>query len=192
MSVIVEQPNGSKTIFTKGAAEKMFKICQKNSLPSDFEKQVDNYSKAGYRTIGFGFKEYSGNVENPERPTIECDLQFLGLAFFENPVKKDSMHVIRELNAVRIRPIMVTGDNIQTAIQIAFQTEILTHQNQICIIKNENNRLQLESFVPSTDEQKYRISKDPTIGQQPQTNQGAQIAIELPELVKPSEVQAND
>jgi P-type E1-E2 ATPase len=43
----------------------------------------------------------------------------LGLLFFENPVKKDSFNVIQELVNVNLKPVMITGENILTAMDIS-------------------------------------------------------------------------
>lgn len=66
---------------------------------------------------------------------MEKDLNFLGLSFFENPVKLDTLSTIQALNEVDLRPTMITGDNIHTAIDVALQTKIISDERNLAIVK---------------------------------------------------------
>jgi magnesium-transporting ATPase (P-type) len=59
----------------------------------------------------------------------------LGLAFFENPVKHDTLSTIQQLNEVELRSTMITGDNIHTAIDVAIQTQIISEKSNLGIVK---------------------------------------------------------
>lgn len=50
---------------------------------------------------------------------MEKDLNFLGLSFFENPVKADTLTTLQKLIEVNLRPTMITGDHIHTGIDVA-------------------------------------------------------------------------
>ena len=49
----------------------------------------------------------------------EDNLTFLGLVVLENRLKPVSSAVLRELQGAKIRTVMVTGDNILTAVSVA-------------------------------------------------------------------------
>lgn len=54
-----------------------------------------------------------------ERAEVERDMQFLGLLMLKNLVKPESAKVINILRLAQLRTVMVTGDNILTAVNVA-------------------------------------------------------------------------
>lgn len=56
---------------------------------------------------------------------FESQLNFLGFLIFENRLKPETRPTILELKASNLKPLMVTGDNPLTAINIGFQCGIL-------------------------------------------------------------------
>lgn len=53
------------------------------------------------------------------RSDVENDLDFIGFIVFENKLKPTTAGVLEELLASNIGAVMVTGDNILTAISVA-------------------------------------------------------------------------
>ncbi|CAG2053469.1 unnamed protein product [Timema podura] len=69
-------------------------------------------------------KEYQDKTKwvgvlDMETSEVETDLEFIGLLITQNMLKPESLPVIQELTAARIRCVMVTGDNILTAVSVA-------------------------------------------------------------------------
>lgn len=54
-----------------------------------------------------------------KREEVERDLDFLGFIIFENKLKPTTAAVLKELTQANINSVMVTGDNILTAISVA-------------------------------------------------------------------------
>ena len=54
-----------------------------------------------------------------ERDEIEVELNFLGLLILENKLKPITTSIISHLHEADIRTVMITGDNILTAISVA-------------------------------------------------------------------------
>ena len=54
-----------------------------------------------------------------KRDEVESDLDFVGFIIFENKLKPTTEAVLKELRQSNIGSIMVTGDNILTAISVA-------------------------------------------------------------------------
>ena len=54
-----------------------------------------------------------------KRDQVEKDLTFLGFLIMQNTLKIATIPVIKELMAADIRTVMVTGDNLLTAISVA-------------------------------------------------------------------------
>lgn len=59
------------------------------------------------------------------RVEVESELDFVGFIIFENKLKPTTTAVIKELLASDIGAVMVTGDNILTAISVARQCELM-------------------------------------------------------------------
>lgn len=58
-------------------------------------------------------------AQKMKREQVESDLEFVGFIIFENKLKPTTAPVIRELLDSNIGTVMVTGDNILTAISVA-------------------------------------------------------------------------
>ncbi|PSS02441.1 hypothetical protein BD289DRAFT_359689 [Coniella lustricola] len=124
MSVIVRtfgQQSGD--IYVKGAPECMREICRPESFPSDYEEQLAFYTHKGYRVIGCATKHIKKlswvKTQKMSRIDVESDLDFLGFIIFENKLKPTTAAVLEELLHSNIGTVMVTGDNILTAISVA-------------------------------------------------------------------------
>jgi cation-transporting ATPase 13A2 len=98
-----------------------------SSVPTDFEEQLSDLTQKGLRVIAFGHKilPTESDVNNLSRQECEKDLQFLGFLWMENKIKAVSPGVIKELNENNISTAMATGDNLLTAIAVAFKCSIV-------------------------------------------------------------------
>ena len=61
---------------------------------------------------------------------LEQDLVFIGLTGMIDPVRPEVKAAIEECRGAGIRPIMITGDHIDTAMAIARELGILTDQTR--------------------------------------------------------------
>lgn len=59
------------------------------------------------------------------RTDVESDLEFAGFIIFENKLKPTTADVIKELLISNIETVMVTGDNILTAISVARECSMI-------------------------------------------------------------------
>lgn len=113
----------SNYIFTKGAPEVMSDICVPESLPSNYEELLYNYTHRGYRVIACAYKKVKKVPET--REVAESNLVFTGFIVFENKLKGLTTTTLRELNKAEIRTVMCTGDNILTAISVGRECELI-------------------------------------------------------------------
>lgn len=65
------------------------------------------------------------------RSEVERNLSFLGLCILCNNVKPGTVQALRSLHAADIRTIMVTGDNLNTAVFIARECGMVAHHDHI-------------------------------------------------------------
>lgn len=121
MSVLVRDSGlNANFVFTKGAPEKVIKLCRPETLPHDIDNVVKKLAKNGYRILAFGYKQISltASLTSP-RDTYESDLDFQGLGVFKNNLKEQTRPTIEHLRANEFKVGMITGDNINTAVSIA-------------------------------------------------------------------------
>lgn len=112
----------SYEFYTKGAPEVIKEHCRPSTLPEDFDDKLGSYARHGQRVVACAYKRMPEDVEaimQQPRDEIECDLNFLGFIVFENKLKDESPVAIHDLAKAGIRSIMVTGDNVLTAINVA-------------------------------------------------------------------------
>ncbi|KAF7464430.1 Hypothetical predicted protein [Marmota monax] len=53
----------------------------------------------------------------------------------ENRLKKETKPVLKELSEARIRTVMITGDNLQTAITVAKNSEMIPPSSRVIIVE---------------------------------------------------------
>jgi cation-transporting ATPase 13A3/4/5 len=93
------------------------------SVPSDFDGLLSYYTHKGYRVIACARKHMPRlswvKAQKMKRDEVESDLEFVGFIIFENKLKPTTTAVLTELRESNIGTVMVTGDNILTAISVA-------------------------------------------------------------------------
>ncbi|PIO64827.1 hypothetical protein TELCIR_13527 [Teladorsagia circumcincta] len=92
------------------------------------QAQVNLYAQHGYRLISVARRKLEMNyvkASKVPRNMVECDLELLGLVVMENRVKPVTLGVINQLNRAHIRTVMVTGDNLLTALSVARECGII-------------------------------------------------------------------
>ncbi|NXH35649.1 AT132 ATPase, partial [Myiagra hebetior] len=125
MSVLAMLPGeASAHAFVKGAPEMVASLCRKETVPPDFSGMLRHYTSDGFRVLALACKAL-GTVATLEealqlpRDAVESGLSFLGLLVMKNVLKPESAPVIHLLRSANIRPVMVTGDNMLTAMNVA-------------------------------------------------------------------------
>ncbi|CAH0389501.1 unnamed protein product, partial [Bemisia tabaci] len=135
MSVVCQNlTDGKFTVYCKGAPEIIFSLCQPQLVPRDCEVTLQHYTQKGYRVIAIAYRELEApwfEIKTTKREDLEWNLNPLGLIVFENPLKPGCSEVMRELHNANIRTIMVTGDNLQTALSVARNCEMIQADKSI-------------------------------------------------------------
>uniref|UniRef100_A0A6I8QWL1 Cation-transporting ATPase n=1 Tax=Xenopus tropicalis TaxID=8364 RepID=A0A6I8QWL1_XENTR len=140
MSVIAQITGETDlTVFMKGAPEMVVKFCKPETVPHNISTKLDYYTTQGFRVIGLAYrlleKEGLPAIEHLERDMIEADLIFLGLLILENRLKPETNPVLQELSTAKIRNVMVTGDNLQTALHIGVTCGMIPKSSKIITIE---------------------------------------------------------
>ena len=141
MSVIIQNSiDNSIRLYVKGAPEKIKKDCDKETIPIDLDKQLQNFTSKGYRVLACSTKllqQY--NPETDTREKIEKEMTFLGLIVFQNQIKKDTKLIIDHLESSGCKLIIATGDNVFTTISIAEQCGIFKENDDLFRIETVDN-----------------------------------------------------
>lgn len=128
-------------VYCKGSPEMIATLCRPESIPTDFNEKLNFYAQQGYRIIALAYKPLDRKMTYPKiqrvsREKIESELEFLGFVILENRLKPDSEKVIKILNDANIRTIMVTGDNILTAVSVAKDCDMIAEDQSIIIVNS--------------------------------------------------------
>ncbi|XP_075413267.1 putative cation-transporting ATPase 13A4 [Tenrec ecaudatus] len=137
MTVIVQEVGGDRLAFMKGAPEKVASFCQPETVPASFISELQIYTSQGFRVIALAYKklEADHHFTALTREKIETDLIFLGLLILENQLKEETRAVLEELISARIRTVMITGDNLQTAITVARKSGMVSENQKVILIE---------------------------------------------------------
>ncbi|XP_075212316.1 polyamine-transporting ATPase anne boleyn isoform X2 [Lycorma delicatula] len=184
MSVISRTLGASEfTVYCKGSPEMIQTLCQPETIPHDFCKRLEGYTQEGYRVLGIAYRNLPSRLTYPKiqrlsREEVEVDLCFLGLVVLENRLKPQTTGVISVLKGANIRTVMVTGDNMLTALSVARDCGIVSLGQRVITVhakENQNglfpsiyytqtNPVQptIPDSTPTTPitEDKYRLSRD--------------------------------
>ena len=137
MSTIVFDPK--KQIyhgFTKGAPEKIMKICKTDSLPLNYTSIMESMAMQGFRILSLAsnyLKIDEKSLKTIGRQTVECDLTFLGFLIMENKMKEDTPEVIQRLNEANLELKIISGDNPLTTIQATKESRIISNEKTVVL-----------------------------------------------------------
>ncbi|KAF1519888.1 Cation-transporting ATPase 13A2, partial [Eudyptes sclateri] len=140
MSVLVKLPGeASAHVYIKGAPEMVASLCRKETVPVDFSQMLRHYTTDGFRVLGLAYKPLSTVTTFEEalqlpRDSVESSLTFLGFLVMKNVLKPESAPVIHLLRNANIRPVMVTGDNMLTAVNVAKSCRMVEPKERVIFV----------------------------------------------------------
>lgn len=78
----------------------------------------------------------------------ECELTFVGFLLFENQIKEGTLATIQELQLNSFETIMITGDNLYTAVNVGYASGIVPKNADLYlgIFNQENNNIDVIDF----------------------------------------------
>lgn len=141
MSTIYEENDG-KVIYTKGSLESLLPRCKSvlidgkikpltAEIKAEYEEMETQLSQEALKVLAFATKEITHDrKEEAEYFKEESDLILVGLTGFKDPARKDVKAAIQECKEAHIRPIMITGDNLETALSIGKEVGICSSDDE--------------------------------------------------------------
>ncbi|XP_058412074.1 polyamine-transporting ATPase 13A3 isoform X1 [Diceros bicornis minor] len=124
--------------YVKGAPEVIASLCKPETVPVDFESVLEDYTKQGFRVIALAHRKLEAKltwhkVQNITRDAIENSMDFMGLIIMQNKLKQETPAVLENLHKANIRTVMVTGDNMLTAVSVARDCGMILPQDKVII-----------------------------------------------------------
>uniref|UniRef100_A0A0P4W4W7 Cation-transporting ATPase n=2 Tax=Scylla olivacea TaxID=85551 RepID=A0A0P4W4W7_SCYOL len=166
MSVIVRVLGQQQMdLYVKGAPEVIMNLCVSESLPDDLGTILNEYTLQGFRVIAIAHRRLQTKLswhaaQRIPRTQVEKDLVFVGLLVLQNMLKPETTPVIRKLAKANIRTVMVTGDNILTAISVARDCDMVGTSDRILVAKAS----------PPTEDQPATLIFEPAHAPNPASN----------------------
>ena len=156
MSVVVETLDGEFEQYTKGAPDVVLGLCTKMydgdqivDMTPERREQIVAANKAmadqALRVLALASRTYSEKPSDCSAGALEHDLVFCGLSGMIDPVRPEVKQAIIEAKDAGIRPVMITGDHIDTAVAIAKDLGIIQDASQ-AITGAELDKISDEDF----------------------------------------------
>lgn len=149
MSVVCEMPDGTIRLYTKGADDKLLPLLQNSSVVEATWKNLEIYASEGLRTLILAFKDvdkhyYAGwnerfmeaNNDIHHRAKrieelgaeIETHLTLVGATAIEDKLQDKVPETIAALKEAGIKVWVLTGDKIETAVNIGYSCKLLSNE----------------------------------------------------------------
>ena len=136
MSTVHKLPDGGFVQYTKGAPDEVLKRCtsywdgaQVLEMTDEVRAQIlaenKGFADNALRVLCAAMRSYDVMPENTEAEALEQELCYIGLSGMIDPVRPEVVLAIEKCRAAGIRPVMITGDHIDTAVAIAKDLGIL-------------------------------------------------------------------
>ncbi len=137
MMSTVHEKDGKFVQYTKGAPDVVIDRCAyylKNGEPTPMTEKVKGeilkankeMADKALRVLALAERVWQNKPLRYESEEMETELCFTGLCGMIDPVRPEVKEAIVQCRGAGIRPIMITGDHIDTAIAIAKELGILT------------------------------------------------------------------
>ena len=154
MSVVVKDANNKHFVFMKGAPDILINLCthyliQDEVRPltpeirSELENKEQELATQGYRMLGMASKEIAPDaadlkVFSEDVGEIEARMTYIGTVAIIDPPRRGTKEAIDTCLKAGIRPIMITGDHLKTAVAVATEIGLVDENKEIKTIEGKD------------------------------------------------------
>lgn len=160
----INKINDETIVIVKGAPDILINKCTNLSPKetNELKTKIQEWSNNSYRVLMIATKKITSSNMNELKVLknhelynlVENKLDFIGLVAMIDPPRETSKESIRLCLNAGIKPIMITGDNINTAISIAKELGIY-HEGDLAIEGNKLKELSDEELFKNIE--KYSV-----------------------------------
>jgi Mg2+-importing ATPase len=129
LSVVTANTKNERTLITKGALEKILKLCTKvqigeeshlldNKIMDGIEQRYSEWSEKGFRVLGVAIRKLDEQADSYSMAD-EKEMTFIGFLLFFDPPKADVQKAIVDLAQRGVQLKIITGDNEKVARHVA-------------------------------------------------------------------------
>ena len=146
--------------FTKGAPDVVLDRCKKilidgkeveldEKLRKEILEKNSEFARSALRCLGYAYRKHSNMPIEITSDAIEKDMVFVGLTGMIDPSRPEAKAAIKECKSAGIRPIMITGDYLETGLAIAKDLGIAEHDDEAIMGRelNEMSEAELREIV---------------------------------------------
>ena len=141
MMSTLHSEDGKVVQYTKGATEILLDLCvgywhngKVEPITEEYKQNVlrgcKEFADRALRVLGASFRVYDALPDSLEPEALEKELIFIGFTGMIDPCRPEVYDAIKECRGAGIRPIMITGDHIDTAVAIAKDLGIISDASQ--------------------------------------------------------------
>lgn len=128
--------------YTKGANEIVLSHCDyyldenhqvvklTEEVKTEITHKAKEYADRALRVLGLGYRLYEEKPANFDSENLENNLIYVGFTGMIDPCRDEVYDAIKECESAGIRPVMITGDHIDTAVAIGKDLGIITDASQ--------------------------------------------------------------
>jgi calcium-translocating P-type ATPase len=139
----------------KGAPEKILARCkhyynergEKTSMTNSIEENINDLARRAIRVLAFATSP--SRIEGGALP--EDDWTLVGIIGIRDEVRLEAVPAIKEVQDAGVHVVMITGDRKDTAIAIARESGILSHEDDIVLTSDELSKMsddKVKSILP--------------------------------------------
>ena len=130
MMSTVHNKNEKIIQYTKGACEILLErsthyldkdgqvVPMTEEIKQEVRRKNKEFADKALRLLGAAYREHDQVSENFDAENLEKDLTFIGFVGMIDPCRPEVYDAIKECRKAGIRPVMITGDHIDTAVAI--------------------------------------------------------------------------
>ncbi len=146
----VNMIDGKPVAIVKGSPDILVEKCA-NVEAEKINKAAEEMAAAAMRVIGVAFKPLSEDVANHTAEELECNLIFGGLIGLTDPPRDEVSVALERCKNAGVKVVMITGDQLSTAVSSAKNMGILTNENGV-ITGDELSQIDDEEFLSRIDD----------------------------------------
>lgn len=158
MMSTVHKKNDKVIQYTKGACEILLErsshylnennevVLMTEEIKSHIQEETKKYADKALRVLGACYREHDTIPTSFEPSFLEQDLTFIGFVGMIDPCRVEVYDAIENCRQAGIRPIMITGDHIDTATAIGQDLKIISNRKE-AITGSELDELSDEELI---------------------------------------------